>query len=85
MFLCVCLLTAYSPQFCWNVVKNFRQVSSFPKIEMVKFLRLKVNGQGQGEKNHVFSVCLFVCEQPIADSFAGMSFKISDKFRLCLE
>ena len=36
----VCLLAAYRPQFCFNVVQNFRQVSSLPTIEMIKFWTL---------------------------------------------
>ena len=38
--LSVCLLTAYSPQFYCNFVQNFRQVSSLPRIEMIKFWTL---------------------------------------------
>ena len=38
--LSVCLLAAYSPQFCFNAVQNFRQVSSLPTIEMIKFWTL---------------------------------------------
>ena len=30
-------------------------------------------------------VCVFVCQQPTAHNFDAMSFKFSDKFRLCLE
>ena len=30
-------------------------------------------------------VCVFVCKQPTAHNCAAMSFKFSEKFRLCLE
>ena len=36
----VCLWTAYSPQFCCDFVQNFRQVSSLPRIETIKFWTL---------------------------------------------
>ena len=38
--LSVCLLAAYRPQFCFNVVQNFRQVSSLPTLETIKFWTL---------------------------------------------